>query len=423
LVFSGSRSRTTARTRTISQFNDRIENIATELSSVYTGNLLYAAGANAFTIIDYITVMKTETNYTNHYGNDTIGVLCRFSKYHNNRPFKEVSRNDIINFLDSLRKTETQDRDLEPSKRAKPSVIENIPTLKRREKSIYKPSDLWTQQDDLLFLKYCPSKRDKCYHAISRDSSARPNEILKLKIRDVVFKKIGTSQYAEAVVNGKTGTRSIPLINSIPYLKDYLDHEHPQDKNRNAPLICGIGKKLGRHINPTRIRQIYDEYKNDIFPKMLESPEVLPEDKPRIIELLKKPWNPYIRRHSALTEKAQILKDPILKMHAGWSQSSQMHLKYEHWFGNESNKSLLEAYGLVDHGIQIDQLRSKQCPQCNEPNKPDARFCANTKCRMVLSYDAWEETLQQQDQQKLNMDRLEEGLKEIAELKRNLGLQ
>jgi integrase/recombinase XerD len=445
LVFSGSRSRTTARTRTISQFNDRIENIATELSSVYTGNLLYAAGANAFTIIDYITVMKTETNYTNHYGNDTIGVLCRFSKYHNNRPFKEVSRNDIINFLDSLRKTETQDPlhkwigtynvyrmylfrffkwlhspDLEPSKRAKPSVIENIPTLKRREKSIYKPSDLWTQQDDLLFLKYCPSKRDKCYHAISRDSSARPNEILKLKIRDVVFKKIGTSQYAEAVVNGKTGTRSIPLINSIPYLKDYLDHEHPQDKNRNAPLICGIGKKLGRHINPTRIRQIYDEYKNDIFPKMLESPEVLPEDKPRIIELLKKPWNPYIRRHSALTEKAQILKDPILKMHAGWSQSSQMHLKYEHWFGNESNKSLLEAYGLVDHGIQIDQLRSKQCPQCNEPNKPDARFCANTKCRMVLSYDAWEETLQQQDQQKLNMEKYQIMFERIETLEKQL---
>jgi hypothetical protein len=109
LVFSGSRSRTTARTRTINQFNDRIENIAKELSPVYTGNLLYAAGANAFTIIDYIAVMKTEMNYTNHYGNDTIGALCRFSKYHNNKPLKEISRGDIINFLDSLRKTETQD--------------------------------------------------------------------------------------------------------------------------------------------------------------------------------------------------------------------------------------------------------------------------------------------------------------------------
>jgi hypothetical protein len=104
-----SRPRTTRSTRTINQFNDRIEKIATELSSVYTGNLLYAAGANAFTIIDYITAMKIETNYTIHYGNDTIGVLCRFSKYHKNKPFKDITRNDIIEFLDSIRKTEIED--------------------------------------------------------------------------------------------------------------------------------------------------------------------------------------------------------------------------------------------------------------------------------------------------------------------------
>ena len=72
--------------------------------------------------------------------------------------------------------------DIEPDKRPKPAVIENIPQLKRKEKSIYKPSDLWTQQDDLLFLKFCPSKRDKCYHAISRDSSCRPHEIVKLNV-------------------------------------------------------------------------------------------------------------------------------------------------------------------------------------------------------------------------------------------------
>ena len=40
-------------------------------------------------------------------------------------------------------------------------------------------------------------------------------------------------------------------------------------------------------------------------------------------------------------------------------QKSQMHLKYEHWFGNESNESLLEAYGIVASGQQIDQLRPK----------------------------------------------------------------
>jgi hypothetical protein len=110
--------------------------------------------------------------------------------------------------------------------------------------------------------------------------------------------------------------------------------------------------------------------------------------------LLKKPWNPYIRRHSALTEKSTILKENVLRQHAGWTPGSQMHLRYVHYFGNESNTSLLEAYGLIDKGVQINQLKPKQCPNCNEPNKVDSKFCA--KCRMVLTYDAYNETLENQ---------------------------
>jgi hypothetical protein len=34
---------------------------------------------------------------------------------------------------------------------------------------------------------------------------------------------------------------------------------------------------------------------------------------------------------------------------------------------------LLEAYGLIDHGIQINQLSPKQCPNCSEPNKTDSK--------------------------------------------------
>jgi integrase len=227
-------------------------------------------------------------------------------------------------------------------------VTENISKLKRKETSTYKPSDLWTQQDDLLFLKYCPTKRERLYHALSRDTSCRPHEITNLKIRDILFKTTGKSQYAEANVNGKTGNRPIPIIDSIPYLKDYLDHEHPQPGNSNSPLICGTGKALVRHISPHQIFKIHAAFKKYTVPKLLESPEVLPEDKPRIRELLKKPWNPYIRRHSALTEKSTILKEHVLRQHAGVSGSSQMHLKYLHYFGNESNESLLEAYGIID---------------------------------------------------------------------------
>ena len=293
---------TTTTTKTL--LDKKIEDIVSEISSAYVKDQLYGSGANVETMIDYIYALKIEINFASNYIKDIIGSLYRLSKYHKNKGFKDMSRDDAIEFLESIRKTETQEPmhkwigsynvyrahllrffrwlyspDLEPDKRPKPSVMENIPKLNRKETSIYKPADLWTAKDDLLFLKYCPSKRDKCYHTISRDSSARPHEIMKLKIKDVKFKTIGTSQYAEVVVNGKTGTRPIPLINSIPYLKDYLDHEHPHPSNPNAPLICGVGKSLGKHISPQRINKIYEEYKTKIFPKILDSPATLPEDK------------------------------------------------------------------------------------------------------------------------------------------------
>ena len=276
---------------------------------------------------------------------------------------------------------------------------------------------MWTQQDDLLFLKYCPSKRERCYHAISRDSSCRPHEILKLKIRDIAFKTTGNYQYAEVLVNGKTGSRPIPLIDSIPYPKDYLDHEPPQSSNPNSPLISGTGRSLGRHIKAFRIDLIYNEYKNQRFPKLLESPNVLPEDKPKINELLKKTIKPYIIRHSALTEKTTILNEHVLRQHAGWTPGSQMRLKYLHYFGNESSKSLLEANGIVASGQQIDQLRPKQCPNCIEPNKPDSKFCA--KCRMELSYDAYTESLEKQQQEKSDLDIIRKEIDNIKQIMRS----
>lgn len=180
----------------------KIEETAAGLQKFYTELLHSINKDNADAIVEYIAAMKNEVNLSDHYKKDLIILLCKFSRDNKNKLFKDLTRTDIISFLDTYRKTEAADPmhkwigtynlyrihllrffkwlyhpDIEPGKRPKSSVIENIPELKRKEKSIYKPSDLWTQQDDLLFLKYCPSKRDKCYHAISRDSSCRPQTI------------------------------------------------------------------------------------------------------------------------------------------------------------------------------------------------------------------------------------------------------
>jgi integrase len=403
---------------------------------------------NALTIVNYILAMKTEINPSDNYRKNNISILYTFLKYSRNKSFKAITRDDIISFLESFRRPEAADPmhrwigtyntykiyllrffkwlyypDIEPDKRPKPYVIENIPQLKRKEKSIYKPTDLWTAEDDLLFLKYCANKRNKCYHAMSHDTGCRPHELLKLRIRDIVFKSAGDTQYAEVLVNGKTGSRHIPLIDSIPYVKDYLDHEHPQPGNQNAIFLCATGKSLGRVLQIGSLNAVYDDYKKQVFPKLLDDPNVPPEDKQKISELLKKPWNPYIRRHSALTEKSKILKEATLRTYAGWS--TNMPQIYTHYYGNEAVDSLLEAYGIVtkDSSRQKDALRPKQCPNCNEPNKPDSRFCA--KCRMVLTYDAYSETIEEKqvkdkevENLKGQMKLMQEAQKEILELLR-----
>jgi integrase/recombinase XerD len=254
---------------------------------------------------------------------------------------------------------------------------------------------------------------------MSCDTGCRPHELLKLRIRDIAFKNAGGKQYAEVLVNGKTGSRHIPLIDSIPYLKDYLSHEHPQPGNPSSIIICGSRKSLARSLDTRSIHKIYMTLKNEVFTKLLTNPNVMPEDKHKIRELLMKPWNPYIIRHSALTEKSKILKEHVLRQHAGWSPRSQIHLRYIHYFGNESCESILEVYGIVTKDQKLsDVLRPKQCPNCNEPNKPDSKFCAH--CRMVLTYDAYNETVEEKQIKDKEVENLRNQMVSMQEAQREI---
>jgi integrase/recombinase XerD len=81
---------------------------------------------------------------------------------------------------------------------------------------------------------------------MSRDTSCRPHELLTLKLKDIVFKTVDKYQYAQVVVNGKTGSRSIPLIQSLPYIKDWLAN-HPSRNNSNSPIFVSLDKhSMGR---------------------------------------------------------------------------------------------------------------------------------------------------------------------------------
>jgi len=268
-------------------------------------------------------------------------------------------------------------------------------------------------------LKYCPEKRDKCYHAMANDTSCRPSELLHLKINDIKIKTSSTTgmQYAEVhITKSKTKPRTLPLIFSLPYLKDWID-SHPMANNPDAFLFISLAdNNFGIRLSENALYKLYTQrYKKRYFPKLLNEDSSIPKtEKSYIRNLLTKPWTPYIQRHSALTSKSLILKEHTLRDYAGWSMSSKMPQVYIHYFGNESSKSLLEAYGIEDYkNEKTNVLKSKSCPNCNEPNKPDSKFCF--KCKMVLTFDSYKETLEREKEKDNDIDELKRSVAFLAD--------
>ena len=127
--------------------------------------------------------MNEETNPSNLHKKSQIITLtqlsesCCSSKNNNDKTFLQMTRDEVLTYLGKSRKQEDLDPmhkwigtynlrrgyllrffkwlynpTLEPNKRPIPQhVMGNIPGFKRKEKSIYKPSDLWTRKTTLYF--------------------------------------------------------------------------------------------------------------------------------------------------------------------------------------------------------------------------------------------------------------------------------
>lgn len=59
---------------------------------------------NCQIIINYILAMQTEVSLSQTYRIDTINKLKRFAEFHNLKSFRDITRQDIIDFLDNFRK-------------------------------------------------------------------------------------------------------------------------------------------------------------------------------------------------------------------------------------------------------------------------------------------------------------------------------
>src|SRR5215204_788808 len=306
---------------------------------------------NAKIVCDFITAEYNEQNVKLGTRLAHIKILYFFLRYLKYKDFQQITKADVLSYLNSLRKPESVDpthkwigtfntrqmvlskffrwlynqNEPDHDKWLTPPCMQGVKILPRKEKSPYKPSDIWTNEEHSIFLKYCPEKRDRCYHSMANDTSARPHELLALKIKDVQFKMSTTGvQYAEVHLSeSKTKPRTIPLIFSVPYVKDWID-SHPLKSSPDSHLFVSLAdSNYGQQLSENALYKLYTRYyKKGYFSKLLDNLSIANRDKAYIKNMLTKPWNPYILRHSALTAKSQILKESTLRDHAGWSMNS-----------------------------------------------------------------------------------------------------
>lgn len=425
----------------------KIDTITTSLSRPYFNKSLKELAkvnpTNVKIIYDYIIAEQTEINIKDSTREGKIKILLWISKFHKDKSFIEMTKDDILEYLNTLRKTTTEDPsnkwvgtyngrqiillkffkwlyspNVDPKNRQIPKCMQGIRKLPRKEKTSYRPSDIWEANEHEIFLKYCPSVRDRCYHALANDMSARPHEILNIKVKDIKFRTTDEgTHYAEVrITHGKTGPRTVPLIDSIPYLKEWLQ-EHPMGNSSDSLIFISLGNNHGSKLTLDGLTSRYIYYKTKYFPKLILDESVSEYEKALIRNMLTKPWNLYIFRHSALTEKSLILSEFALKDHAGWTMSSKMTQIYVHLSG-ESSKVLLQKRGVLKKNeYDFNVIKTKQCPNCSEPNKVESKFCI--RCRMVLAFEAYSETIENQKKKEDEIKRLEEkyenGMKQMKE--------
>lgn len=224
------------------------------------------------------------------------------------------------------------------------------------------PKDLLTPEevDDLIGAAKNP--RDRALIALLWDTGARIGELIDLTVSDIEDHEHGK----KVVVEGKTGSRRIPLRESVPYVNRWLA-DHP-DPSRDASLWCKLREASGP------VSHTYINVK--ILRKAAEDAEI------------EKPVNPHHFRHSRATFLANHFTEAQLCEWFGWVQGSDTPAKYVHLSGRDLDGAWKELHGIQDGEEKTAKDRAQDCPRCNEVNEPGASFCMS--CGQALGLEAAE---------------------------------
>ncbi len=389
---------------------------------------------------EYLQHIDTSENYQN----GLLKVLIRYAEHiGKNVTFYQIQEKEqILDFLDSKRKTDKDDPDKkwittwndylwrlkyfyrwlhnarDKGINAKSYDVWDTPTfinlkMKRAKRlSPYSETEIWDKDELATIIKYEPYKRNKAILSLLWDLDARPHEITLLKIKHIRLKE----KYGEGEIphEAKTGSGPMLLTFSFPYVRDWLN-EHPFKNEPDARLICNL--LTGSSIGPDQIYDVMRQLKKRIE-RLIENNKINDANElERIYHLLKtKKWNPYCIRHSTITADSDYLPEYALKKKVRWSMNSKQGSRYiKRRMGNELRSKILEYNGIISEDMQKKKPSILNCHRCNLVNILENKYCS--KCSYPLKPEAFDEIKEEENKKILE---LESKYKEMDSVLQNL---
>ena len=230
-------------------------------------------------------------------------------------------------------------------------------TGKKNNKKL--PEDLLNEDEVKRMIEAANNSRDRSLISIIWEAGCRVGELLSMQVKHVNFE----NDITRITIQGKTGMRRIPLIDSTPYLAEWIEN-HPFKNDPNAPLWVSIG---------TVNRNQSLEY--GACRKMLQ--EVAKKAG------IKKAINPHNYRHSRATVLANHFTEAQMNEYFGWIQGSDISQVYVHLSGRDLDDAVLNVRGMKPKEEKLETtLAPKKCPRCGTINKSTGKFCI--RCGLTL---------------------------------------
>jgi len=237
--------------------------------------------------------------------------------------------------------------------------------LRREVSTSYKtkkiaPSEVLNDQDIKQILeKGCKTIQEKAIIMTLHETGMRSSDLLLTKISGFTTDKrgIGTIYTGE----GKTGSRSVDIIRSVPFIQEHLIL-HPHRDDSNSLLFYYEDPRNGR-IKVMDHERFYRTIR-------------------RIIEDsgIKKKRNPHWFRHSRASLDAidGTMSESVRKVRMGWSNDTKMIANYTHLGQKEVRNAWLRS-----NGLETDEEKKEEyitcicqrtistshqyCPHCGRP--------------------------------------------------------